>query len=383
MKRLLVFYEAHNVPVENNVMMPTREDALKVPVGDIVLAFCEYCGFITNIVFDPAYLNYSTGYEDQQSFSPTFNAYSRSLAMCLINKYDLREKDIIEIGCGKGDFLILLCELGHNRGVGIDPVTEQDQMQRKGVGQRVIFIKDYYSERYAHYSADMVVCRHTLEHIQSIVEFLRTVRRSIGNRLDTIVFFEVPDVIRILRELAYWDIYYEHCSYFSPKSLAQLFRSCGFEIIDLDRVYENQYLLIEAKPSVEPSKKIHPLEESIEQISQNVQFFSLYIQNILKSWKQRLYDMHNDGKQAVIWGSGSKCVSFLTTIGCKDIIEFIVDINPKRHGKFIPGIGKEIKPPEFLKEYKPDIVIVMNPIYCGEIKNMLNNMGIKPELVSV
>jgi hypothetical protein len=64
-------------------------------------------------------------------------------------------------------------------------------------------------------------------------------------------------------------------------------------------------------------------------------------------------------------------------------VQYIVDINPHRHGKFIPGIGKEIVSPEFLKAHQPDQVIVMNAIYCGEIQKMLDDMGVSTEIIAV
>ena len=86
-----------------------------------------------------------------------------------------------------------------------------------GVGaERVTFVKDFYSEKYSAYKADFVCCKMTLEHIHQTGEFIGTVRRSIGDVSDTVVFFQIPEVTRILRDCAFEDIYYEHCSYFSP-----------------------------------------------------------------------------------------------------------------------------------------------------------------------
>ncbi len=69
----------------------------------------------------------------------------------------------------------------------------------------------------------------------------------------------------------------------------------------------------------------------------------------------------------------------MTTLEIKDEIQYIVDINPHRHGKFIPGVGKQIVSPEFLREYKPETIIVMNPMYCNEIRKMVEAMGIQAE----
>jgi SAM-dependent methyltransferase len=377
-----VFYEVKDVPVHSCLLMSTRRQALEFPRGDIALGFCRECGFISNISFNPSMLDYSLVYEDQQCFSSTFNAFAQGLAKRLIKKYNLRNKDILEIGCGKGDFLVLLCELGHNCGVGIDPAYTEGRT-KSSVSDHLTFIRDYYSEHYANLHGDFVCCRHTLEHIYNTNGFVRTVRNAIGNRLDTVVFFEVPDVVRVLSELAFWDIYYEHCSYFSLGSLARLFRSCRFEITDLCKDFDNQYLLVEAKPTGQASWKMHELEERIEDIAKDVIHFSKLCCDRRSEWKTRLQKIHDGGKRVIVWGSGSKCVSFMTTLGVKNEIEYVVDINPHRHGKFIPGTGQKIMPPEFVKKYKPDVTIVMNPVYLNEIRRMLDDMGVTSDVIPV
>ena len=377
-----IFYEARNVPVNSCLLLSTQQQAFDFPRGDVVLGFCEACGFISNVAFDPLKVDYSSVYEDQQCFSSTFNAFARNLATRLIEKYNLHNKRILEIGCGKGDFLALLCELGNNYGVGIDPAYIKGRIQSKA-SEDLKFIRDYYSERYANYHGDLVCCRHTLEHIPNTAEFVNTVRHAIGKRLDTITFFEVPDVTRVLRELAFWDIYYEHCSYFTLGSLARLFRFSKFEVTDLSKDFDDQYLLIEAKPVSQASDKVHGLEESVEETAKHVKYFSAHCREKLGQWKNRLQQIHAEKRRAVVWGSSSKCVAFMTTLGVKNEIEYVIDINPYRHGKFIPGAGKQIMPPEFLKKYRPDVTIVMNPIYCHEIQAMLDDMGVATEVTSI
>jgi hypothetical protein len=380
--KLAVFYEAKHVPVHSCLMLSSQQEAVEFPCDDVVLGFCENCGFITNVAYRSKWSAYASNYEDQQSFSPTFNGFALDLAKKLVDKYDLRGKDIIEIGCSKGDFLLLLCELGDNRGVGIDPSAVPGRVQSEAA-QRVTFVSDYYSEAHAEHVGEFICCRHTLEHIHQTEQFMHTVRRSIGDRLSTSVFFEIPDTTRVLKQLSFEDIYYEHCSYFTASSLAKLFRTTGFEVTDLYRAYDEQYLLIEARPVETLSSLIHPLEENFEQLAQDVEHFTNNIQSKLECWRTHLTQMQAQGKRVVIWGSGSKCVAFLSTLGMKDQVQYIVDINPHRHGKFIPGIGKEIVSPEFLREHHPDQVIVMNPIYCDEIQKMLNDMDVSTEVVAV
>ena len=374
-----IFYEAKNVPVNSCMMFSNREDAVNFPRGNVVLGFCKVCGFISNVAFDSSKLDYSSLAPEEQGFSTTFSAYANRLATRLVQTYDLRNKHLSEIGCGRGDFLALLCELGNNYGVGIDPSKVSGGVESKA-SNNMTFIHDYYSDRYADQLGSFISCRHTLEHIPNTAEFIKSVRSAVTND-DTYVFFEVPDVSRILKEVAFWDIYYEHCSYFNLGSLARLFRLCSFEVTNLMKDYFDQYLLIEAKPVNRKSKKINQKEETIYDTAKSVKTFSASSQNKLDQWKTQLEKIRLEKKRTIIWGSGSKCVAFMTTLGVKDEVEFIVDINPYRHGKFIPGVGKQIVSPEFLKQYKPDTVIVMNPVYCNEIRQKLETMGLTAELI--
>jgi SAM-dependent methyltransferase len=377
-----IFYQIKNVPAHSVLLMPTREAALRYPKGNIVLGFCSQCGFISNVAFDPSLHEYSTRYEETQGFSPTFKAFHRRLAEHLIQRYDLHEKTIIEIGCGKGEFLTLLCELNNNHGVGFDPAYVRER--NASVAQsRITFIEDFYSEKYAGVHGDLVCCKMTLEHIPNTAEFVRMVRRTVGNCPDTALFFQVPDAGRILQDLAFWDIYYEHCSYFSLGSLARLFRHCGFAVTDLWKDYDGQYVMIEARPDDSNAAVILPQEHGLDELAQAVAHFSQHYRQKLETWKTRVQAIKKMGERAVLWGSGSKAVAFLTTLGIHDEIEYAVDINPHRQGTFLAGNGQKIVAPNFLQEYHPEAVIAMNPIYRDEIKQELNKMGLQTELITV
>jgi hypothetical protein len=266
--------------------------------------------------------------------------------------------------------------------VGIDPSCEKSRIEGPAA-ERISVIQDYYSEKYSHLTGDLVMCRHTLEHIHDTREFVRTVRRGIGNRSGTIVFFEIPDVTIVLDNLVFWDIYYEHCSYFSPGSLGRLFRSCGFEILDLYTDFDEQYLMIEARPREVPPTSPHPREEAVLEMKGRVDRFRARVEEQKARWLRLVRERHAAGDRPVIWGSGSKCVAFLTTLGIGEEIGCVVDINPRRHGKYIAGAVKRIEPPEHLKQYQPRIIIAMNPIYRNEIAGMAENMGLSAEVVAV
>lgn len=379
---LEVFHEAENVPANSCLLFDNSKEAQDYPRGKLILALCRQCGFIGNLAFDPALARYTEGYEEQQSFSPRFNAFAQELAAGLIERHKLHNKTVLEIGCGKGDFLLLLCALGTNRGIGIDP-TYMPGRHNGSLPEGVQFIRDFYSERYAQHAADLVCCRHTLEHISNTGEFVAMLRRSIGDTNRTLVFFELPDVRRVLDECAFWDIYYEHCSYFTLGSLARLFRKCGFEVLRLAKDFDDQYLLLEARPSNGGPGLPLKEEDTPEELFRAVARFQSSIRNMVSRWQERIGAMRQAGRRVVIWGSGSKCVAFLNTVGINGDIDCVVDINPHRQGKYLPGSGKLIVAPHFLKSHPPDVVIAMNPIYLGEIRNDLTRFGLTPELLAV
>lgn len=376
MAGMTTFYEKHAVPVHSVLVHATEKEALNYPQGDLSLAFCERCGFISNLAYDPAFQAYEKEYESTQSYSPTFSSFSRRLAADLIERYHLHGKNILEIGCGMGEFLTLLCEMGQNKGIGYDPAYRENRLQTEA---GVRFISDYYSEKYTPRHVDFLVCKMTLEHIHAPAKFLAMVRRTLSDNPEAVVFFQVPDVTRILREVAFWDIYYEHVSYFSPGSLALLFHQTGFHVLDLWRDYDDQYVLLTATTDQSRRKHIPPDSDLVAAKT----FFVEKIQSHLKTWKMLLASHFQAGHKVVPWGAGSKGVAFLTTLDIGEEIAYCVDINPHKHGTFMAGTGQPILSPRFLQDDQPDIVLIMNPIYGPEIQRELAGMGLYPQIITV
>lgn len=379
---LKIFYEIKNVPAHSVLIFKTKEEAINYPKGNISLGFCENCGFVGNVDFDINLREYSDRYEETQGFSKTFQQFHKTLANKLINKYDLRNKKILEIGCGKGEFISLICELGDNEGYGFDPayIPERNNSPAKN---KIEFIQDYYSEKYNNYKADFFICKMTLEHIPDPLNFLQNIREAIGEQQNSHVFFQVPNFEKILNDCAFWDIYYEHCSYFTFRSISELFRRAKFEVIELDLDYDDQYLMIVAKPVEGISQIKHNYENDIEDLKKMIKRFVTNVNLTLKLWKDFIKRTISENKKIVLWGGGSKAVSFLTTLNITEEIQYAVDINPFKKNTYIAGTGQQIVNPEFLKLYNPDQVVVMNPIYIPEIKNELANMNLYPEIIPI
>lgn len=370
------FFRINAAPIFSLVTVKSREQALAVPRKDIELGFCHSCGFIFNRLYDTSIDYFTLGYEDQQGFSQTFMAYLTRIAEDLIARHELRGKTLLEIGCGKGDFINLLADLAQTKGIGIDPAYEPGRQ----TNPRLTICRDTYAVEHGRLGADFICCRHTLEHIFHTREFMQTIRRSLPADRRPVLFFEVPEVSRILEVPAFWDIYYEHCSYFSPGSLARLFRCTNFEVTALRLDYSDQYLLIEGVPGDSSDSRPLPLEESVEVQRARIGGFRSRIQQQLGEWRERLTRMKSDGKKVVVWGGGSKAVGFLTNFADLKLIDYVVDINPHMENNFIPGIGSQYVQPSFLASFKPDVAIIMNGVYRIEITRSLHDMGVTPEV---
>jgi SAM-dependent methyltransferase len=372
------FFQSSAVPVTIGVQWPSQEAARDCAKGDIRLVCCPGCGFIWNSVFDAGRLDYSVAYDNSLDHSEVFRSYARALAERLIRTYDVRHKRVLELGCGKGRFLALLCEWGDNHGVGFDPSFDIHQVESPA-RHRMSAVQDYYGPRYSGYHGDLICCRHVLEHIPHPAEFIQTVRCTVEDQLSTVLYFEVPNVRFILEQQSIWDIIYEHCNYFGCESLEYLFHHNGFEILRSEPDYNHQFLTLDARPS--SSNKATGGADT-EAILNATERFAEAVRSRLDHWHTRLADWRRRHRRAVIWGAGAKAVSFLNMLNVLGEIPYVVDLNPNKQGKFIAGTAQQIVPPEFLRTYQPEAVVLMNAIYRREVEKHLKQLGLSPELIT-
>jgi SAM-dependent methyltransferase len=371
-------------PVHSCELMPTAADALACPTGTIDLVIDPVTGVISNRSFVPATQTFTGRYEETQAFSDHFSAYARGLAKRLIVDHDLAGKRILEIGCGKGYFLVELCRMAGASGIGIDPSVQPERFGTLS-GVDVAFLGERLGDHHHSLDFDFVICRHTLEHIADVSGFLGLVRRVIGQRTDVALYLDVPNATRILREGAFWDVCYEHCHYFTPASLATVMGASGFTITDLRREYDDQFLCATAVLASQEAAADKP-PPLASQITRDVSLelargFQAAAQAQIDAWRE--WFANHSGQHIVLWGTGSRAVSFLTTLGLGSAVSETVDINPHKAGTFVPGTGHPIVEPHSLAQLRPDHVLIMNPVYAAEISSELAVIGVSPTLWTV
>ena len=380
------FITIEDMPVFCNVLCDSRSEALAAAKGKIRLHFCSNCGHVFNADFDPSRVEYTTRYENSLQYSPVFRAYLIDLAEQLVQRYHLYKKEIIEIGCGQGDFLRLLSEKGANRCTGFEPAYDEQRTAQKESGDHFDIVRDYYSDKYSGVRADFIACRQVLEHIAEPRKFMASIRRSIGRDDATVVFFEVPNAMFTLEKFGIWDLIYEHCGYYTKPSLHHLFTDTGLKPLSVADSFGGQYLCIEARPL--PASSELELPESLPSIGElagYVHGFAERYSQTVSYWQESLKKMLLRDIRPVVWGAGSKGVTFLNVLRTAGIIDDVVDINPHKQGRYVPGSGQQVVSPEALDDIRPKVVIAMNPLYTNEIEKMIGerNHGKNGKLVVI
>jgi hypothetical protein len=213
------------------------------------------------------------------------------------------------------------------------------------------------------------------------MELLRGLYQEIAISKDAITFFEVPNGLFTLDRLGIWDIIHEHVSYFTPSSLARAFHDAGFTVCHADSAFDDQYLRLEACTDINSSSggdlPIRPPDTVYSS-------FGARFADKIEQWRRRISELRSDGRRVVIWGAGAKGVMFinLLQITAGAGIDWVVDINPRKQGHFVPLMGQRIVSPKCLLQSPPDLVIVMNPEYEYEVQFMIDEIGIRCEVVA-
>ena len=362
--------ELEGLPVFCNVQYDSPEDAREQPAGDLSLALCRSCAHLFNCTFNPALLSYDQAYENSLHFSAVFNRFARELAEGLVERHDLRGKRVLDIGCGKGDFLSLVCELGANEGFGFDRSYEEGRGASPSRGS-VRYFNAFFDSEHAGLRPDLVTCRHVLEHIVEPLPFLTEIAEAVADPGHCRFYLEVPNALFTVRDLGIWDLIYEHCQYFTAPSLVAGSARAGIAVDRIEESFGGQYLGFDGRLATSGE------EPDVAAVLQTARSFPSAFQEKVKRWRG---EMDRLGRPAAVWGGGSKGVTFLNILGLGDEVSCVIDVNPHKQGKYVPLTGHPIEAPESLRERQPETVLVMNPLYRDEIAAQLSELGLKPRI---
>jgi len=312
-----LFFVRKQVPIHQNLVIASHKEAVSIPRGNLSIAICDKCGFAFNCEFDANIEHYGSHYDNGQEWSATFKEHTKSLKHYLLNEKSLRNKTILEIGCGQGEFIADLVRDANykNKGIGLDPSYVGHSSVLNGQLQ---FYPVLFDADFKDVSFDVVIARHLIEHIADPMVLLAQIFECLKNAGGGRVFFETPCLEWILTNKVVWDFFHEHCSYFSASSLRTAFELTGLTVESVTHVFNNQYLWLEASV---PNK------------------------------------------------------------ACS-LIDCVVDLNPNKQNRFIPGTGHPIVDFKQLTERGVRSAILMNPRYAEENQALLSATNMAVTLIA-
>ncbi|MHA2174313.1 MAG: class I SAM-dependent methyltransferase [Candidatus Hodarchaeales archaeon] len=360
---LEVFYKVKNLPNILSLTFENEFSAKNCMKGANHLTYCNNCGIIFNSAFDSSIMAYNNiDYNTSRSHSPVFRKYIYNLVSTLVNTYNIREKTILEIGCGDASFLNVLCENSNSKGFGFDPSYSGSEIE-KGT---IKINRGFYSEKDSEIKADVLVLRHVLEHIEHPRLFLERIIKTMNT--NPLLFIEVPDFQCIAESGDYFEISMEHCNYFTKSSLKNLITESGMEVIEVFSLFDNKYIGLVAGSK----KKDNKMKEKYQDHSAK----KLFLTQSTKKWKNVKDIIENKFKNDfTVWGAGGRGVSFLNTLEESELnrIPLIIDMNEQKHRRFCAGVGKRIMPFSKLSSTNITDILIMNSIYHREISQILKN----------
>jgi SAM-dependent methyltransferase len=363
-----VFLKRSHVPGHQNQVHKTVASAVNAKRGELEMSICGSCGFVYNRAFDSSVLSYDASYDNTQTCSSTFLEHVNERIDYLLEKQNARTARIVEVGCGKGGFLTEVVRRGTTSiGTGFDPTYVGPESTVDG---RVKFSKTFYDLDAANTPADIVICRHVIEHVPEPIELLRNVRQALESSPHAKVFFETPCVEWILKNQVIWDFFYEHCSIFTLSSLGQAFERAGFEVTSATHVFGGQYLWLEATPTKNPV--IHK-DANVGKLVKLAHDFEINEEKNIATWKNYLSQVAKSGPIA-LWGAGAKGVSLANLVDPKrELIDCIIDLNPSKQGAFLPGTGHPITSAVGANLRGVKTAVLTNPNYRTENARLLDH----------
>jgi SAM-dependent methyltransferase len=340
--KFLELHRCEGLPVFQNRVYPTPEEARACATGDVLLAQNLETGLIANLAFNPDLIVYDAFYQNEQAHSAAFQDHLDAV-LGLIDRH-FHGCSLIEVGCGKGVFLEKLSRRGYAV-TGMDPAYE---------GANPAIRKEYFTPA-AGVRGDGLILRHVLEHIQDPYAFLQLLRDSNGG--GGRIYIEVPCFDWICSNRSWFDVFYEHVNYFRLADFERLFGT----VHHAAHSFDGQYLSVVAElASLRPPRFAGPPVEFPADFSASI-----------TTHAARLAAAPD--RRPVVWGAASKGVIFAIHMARAGApIHDVVDMNPAKQGRYLGVTGLRVSSPAEIMATLPDgaEVIVMNPNYLEEIRQL-------------
>ena len=266
--------------------------------------------------------------------------------------------------------------------LGIDPAANvAKSAEERGVPTLVEFFGqelagDLVAQRG---QADLVLGANVLAQVPDLNDFVAGVSLLLAPNGTTT--FEFPHLARLLEGMQYDTIYHEHYSYFSLTTIRKVFAAHGLEVVDVEELPSHggslRVYAAHAEAGGEPSAAVADLLEREEAEGlldpDRYQSFADDVVESKRALLELLIDLKREGKQIVGYGAPGKGNTLLNYCGIRtDFLDYTVDRNPYKHGRFTPGTHIPILPPERIADTRPDAILILPWNLAREIADQLS-----------
>ena len=365
-ERLYLFLPLGDHPLANGFLREEQlsEPELKFPLDCQV---CLDCGLIQ--VDDHVPPGYFRHYVYIPSASESMHGHFAGLADAVAERF-LQTPDAltIDIGCNDGLFLAFLQEQGL-RTLGIDPATNIVELARE---KGVEVVNEYFTPetargvRETYGPAKVVVSTNTFHHIGDLDPFTLGVTLLLSD--DGVFVIEVPHALALVELNEFDGIYHEHVSQLTVKSFVDHFLRFGLEVFDVERLdIHGGSMRVFARPSKNGAPVLRGVRAWIDQEKERGLFeestYDAFRERVERNREELMTLLHTlkaDGKRIAGYGASARGNTLLNYFGIgTDLLDYIVDRNPLKHGLFSPGMHIPVLPTERLLEDRPDYVLLI------------------------
>lgn len=376
-----VFCDLRATPPANSFLRPEQ-----LAAGEMTYPLTTYVCDGCTLVQLPEHASAESIFDDYvyfSSFSKSWLEHARSYSEMIVKRLGLTSDSLaVELASNDGYLLQYLKAAGIPI-QGIDPShTVAEEAQKKGIPTIVDFFGRGLAERLVGEGrrADLILGNNVLAHVPDVNDFVAGIATLL--KPDGVVTMEFPHVVRLIEQMQFDTIYHEHFSYFSFHTVERIFAAQGLTLFDVEELSTHGgSLRIYGRHAGNSSLKIESSVRDLKEreiaggyhLAEGYSGFDAQVQKVKRDLLKFLIQAREEGKSVVGYGAAAKGNTLLNYCGVGvDLVGYVVDLNPMKQGRFLPGVRIPVKAPDQIAIDKPDYVLILPWNLKTEIVNQLD-----------